>query len=41
MIHRKFTDKEKLQKARQQQVRPAMPSDAFNFDDEPEEESKK
>ncbi len=41
LVTRKFTDKEKLQKARQQQVRPAMPSDAFNFDDEPEEESKK
>ncbi len=41
LITRKYTDKEKLQKARQQQVRPAMPSDAFNFDDEPKEEPKK
>ncbi len=34
VVIRKFTDKEKLQKAREQQVRPAMPADAFNFDDE-------
>lgn len=34
LITRKFTDKEKLQKAREQQVRPAMPADAFNFDDD-------
>jgi hypothetical protein len=41
LVTRKFTDKEKLQKARQQQVRPAMPTDAFTFDDEPKEEPKK
>lgn len=34
LITRKYTDKEKLEKAREQQVRPAMPSDAFNFDDD-------
>lgn len=34
LVTRKFTDKEKLKKARSQQVHPAMPSDAFNFDDE-------
>lgn len=34
LVTRKFTDKEKLQKAREQQVRPSMPSDAFDFDDE-------
>ena len=41
LVTRKFTDKEKLQKARQQQVHPSMPTGAFNFDDEPKEESKK
>lgn len=34
LVTRKYTDKEKLQKAREQQVRPAMPSEAFNFDDD-------
>ena len=35
LITRKYTDKEKLQKARAQQVHgPSMPSSAFNFDDE-------
>lgn len=35
VITRKFTDKEKLQKAREQQVHgPSMPSSAFDFDDE-------
>ncbi len=34
LVTRKFTDKEKLQKAREQSIHPAMPSDAFNFDDE-------
>ncbi len=34
LVTRKFTDKEKLQKAREQQVRPSMPSDAFDFGDE-------
>ena len=34
IIINKFTDKEKLAKARAQQVNPAMPSSAFNFDDE-------
>ena len=41
LVTRKFTDKEKLKKARQQQVHPSMPTGAFNFDDEPKEESKK
>lgn len=37
LITRKYTDKEKMQKAREQQVSgPSMPSSAFNFDDEPE-----
>lgn len=37
LITRKFTDKEKVQKAREQQVSgSSMPSSAFNFDDEPE-----
>ena len=34
IIINKFTDKEKLAKARAQQVNPSMPSAAFNFDDE-------
>lgn len=35
VIHRKFTDKEKVAKARAQQVSgPAMPSSAFNFDED-------
>ncbi len=34
LVIRKFTDKEKLQKAREQQVHPSMPSDAFDFDNE-------
>ena len=34
LLIRKFTDKEKLAKARAQQVNPSMPSSAFNFDDE-------
>ena len=35
VVTRKFTDKEKLQKAREQQVHgPSMPSSAFDFDDE-------
>lgn len=41
VISSKFTDKEKLKKAREQQVRPSMPSDAFNFDDEPKQNSMK
>lgn len=42
LITRKFTDKEKLQKAREQQVSgPSMPSSAFNFDDEPETQNPK
>lgn len=37
LMTRKFTDKEKLKKAREQQYTgPSMPSSAFNFDDEPE-----
>lgn len=37
LVTRKYTDKEKLQKAREQQVHgPSMPSSAFNFDDEKE-----
>lgn len=34
LVTRKYTDKEKLKKAREQQVRPSMPSSAFTFDDE-------
>ncbi len=35
ILTRKYTDKEKVKTARTQQVSPRMPSDAFNFDDEP------
>ena len=34
VIINKFTDKEKLAKARAQQTHPAMPSSAFNFDED-------
>ncbi len=35
LVTRKYTDKEKMQKAREQQVHgPSMPSSAFEFDDE-------
>ncbi|MBR4905950.1 MAG: hypothetical protein IKZ44_03770 [Clostridia bacterium] len=37
LVTRKYTDKEKLQKAREQQVHgPSMPSSAFDFNDEKE-----
>ena len=42
LVTRKYTDKEKLQKAREQQVRgPSMPSSAFDFDDEKESDPSK
>ena len=42
LVTRKFTDKEKLRKAREQQVSgPSMPSSAFVFDDEKESSDKK
>ncbi len=42
IVTRKFTDKEKLQKAREEQVHgPSMPSSAFNFDDEEPEQTEK
>ncbi len=41
-LTRKFTDKEKLRKAREQQVAGSrMPSGAFNFEDEPSDAQKK
>ena len=42
LISRKYTDKEKLKKARAQQTGgPAMPSSAFSFEDEPKSDSDK
>ena len=43
LITHKYTDKEKLKKARAQQTQgyQSMPSNAFNFDDEPEKEEEK